>query len=81
MLFSYKAITNTGEEKEGTIDAVNSDLAIAALQRRELVIVSVKEAGGNIGKGLSMDVFKNISFFLHEWRNKIELINIMQNRN
>ena len=45
MLFSYKAIVNNGEEKEGTIDAINVDLAIAALQRRDLVIVSIKEAG------------------------------------
>lgn len=43
MLFTYKAIAEKGEEKEGTIDAVNNDLAIAALQRRGLVIVSVKE--------------------------------------
>ncbi len=61
MLFSYKAINSAGEEKEGTIDAMNADLAIAALQRRELVIVSVKEAGAGMGKGL--DLFKNITFF------------------
>lgn len=61
MLFSYKAITNSGEEKEGTIDAMNTDLAIAALQRLGLVIVSVKEAGGGMDKGLA--IFKNLSFF------------------
>ncbi len=43
MTFNYKAVTNTGEKKEGVIDAPNKDLAIAALQRRGLIIVSIKD--------------------------------------
>src|SRR3989344_27364 len=43
MIFSYKALTETSEEREGTIDAMNTDLAIAALQRRGLTIISIKE--------------------------------------
>lgn len=43
MTFNYKAVTNTGEKKEGAIDAPNKDLAIAALQRRGLIIVSIKD--------------------------------------
>lgn len=43
MLFNYEAITNTGEKKSGTVDAVNKDLAIAAIQRRGLIVVSVVE--------------------------------------
>ncbi len=42
MNFIYKAVTTTGEKKEGTIDAVNKDLAISGLQRRGLIIVSIK---------------------------------------
>ena len=42
MNFIYKAVTGTGEKKEGTIDAINKDLAIAGLQRRGLIIVSIK---------------------------------------
>ena len=42
MTFNYKAVTNTGEKKEGAIDAPNKDLAIAALQRRGFIVVSVK---------------------------------------
>lgn len=42
MLFTYKAITNTGEKKDGTIDATGRELAIAALQRRGLIITSIK---------------------------------------
>lgn len=41
MTFKYKAVTNTGEKKEGSIEAVNKDLAISALQRRGLVILSI----------------------------------------
>lgn len=42
MLFRYNAITDKGETKEGKIDAVNKDLAVAALQRRGLIVVSIK---------------------------------------
>ena len=42
MNFNYKAVTSTGEKKEGTIDAANKDLAISGLQRRGLIVVSVK---------------------------------------
>lgn len=42
MLFKYKAVDETGKEKEGSIDAASKDLAISALQRRGLVIVSIK---------------------------------------
>jgi type IV pilus assembly protein PilC len=42
MTFTYKAVTNTGEQKEGLIDAPNKDLAIAALQRRGFIVVSIK---------------------------------------
>jgi type IV pilus assembly protein PilC len=43
MLFIYDAITNTGEKKKGTVDAASKDLAIAALQRRGLIVSSVQE--------------------------------------
>lgn len=45
MLFQYKAIDNNGEKKEGKIDAPNRDIAIGGLQRRNFVIVSIKEEG------------------------------------
>lgn len=43
MLFKYKTITNTGEKKEGSIDAATRDLAIGALQRRGLIVMSIDE--------------------------------------
>ena len=43
MLFEYKAIDSEGKNKEGEIDAPSRDTAISGLQRRGLVIVSVKD--------------------------------------
>ncbi len=43
MLFKYKAIDDQGVNKEGEIDAPNRDMAISALQRRELVVLSIKD--------------------------------------
>jgi type IV pilus assembly protein PilC len=44
MLFNYKAVDESGQNKEGEIDASTKDIAISALQRRGLVVVSVKES-------------------------------------
>ena len=40
-VFTYKIITKEGEERTGTIDALNEDVAITSLQRRGFVIVSI----------------------------------------
>jgi len=45
MLFKYKAIDDKGESKEGEIDAPGRDIAIGGLQRRGLIIISIKEEG------------------------------------
>jgi general secretion pathway protein F len=42
MLFTYKAIDTTGTPREGTIEAVNIDIAINSLQRRGLILSSIK---------------------------------------
>ncbi|MCH7882945.1 type II secretion system F family protein [Patescibacteria group bacterium] len=42
MRFIYKAKTPEGDTKSGTIETASQDLAIAALQRRGLIIVSLK---------------------------------------
>ncbi len=45
MLYRYKAIDQEdGEEKNGTIEAATVDVAIAALQRRKLIIVTITAA-------------------------------------
>ena len=43
-LFKYTALDTDGNERQGTIDAVNMDVAIAALQRRGLVISGIDPA-------------------------------------
>jgi type IV pilus assembly protein PilC len=45
MIFKYEAITNTGEKKNGSIDASSKDSAVAAIQRRGLIISSIQEEG------------------------------------
>ena len=56
-IFKYKAVDAEGNERGGTIDAVNMDLAIAGLQRRGLVLSSIDPAQ-------SAPLFgKRISFF------------------
>jgi type IV pilus assembly protein PilC len=44
MLFIYKAIGDKGQEQEGSIEAINVDVAITSLQRRGLVISSIHSA-------------------------------------
>jgi type IV pilus assembly protein PilC len=57
MLYRYKAIDHSdGEEKNGSIDASSLDVAIASLQRRELIIISI--VGAEEG-----DVWKKILAF------------------
>ena len=41
MNFKYTATTEQGEKKQGEIEAVNRDIAIAGLQRRGLIITSI----------------------------------------
>jgi type IV pilus assembly protein PilC len=42
MLFSYTAVTDKGEKRDGTIDAATRELASAGLQRRGLIVTSIK---------------------------------------
>ncbi len=41
MLFSYHAIDQDGHERDGTIEAPSQDIAIASLQRRNLIISAI----------------------------------------
>lgn len=44
MLFNYEVLDEKGAKKVGSIDAINVDVAISSLQRRGLVLASIKEA-------------------------------------
>ncbi len=56
-IFTYTALDAEGNERQGSIDAVNMDIAIAALQRRGLVISGIDPAEG------SSLFSKRVSFF------------------
>lgn len=58
MTFKYKAVTTAGEQKEGVIEAQTKDLAIAALQRRGFIVVSMK--GSEEKSLLKMTIFERI---------------------
>lgn len=45
MLFNYEAFTNSGEKKTGAVEANSKDLAIAAIQRRGLIVSTIFESG------------------------------------
>lgn len=44
-LFQYKVIDTDGVQKQGTIEAINVDVAISSLQRRGFIISEINEAG------------------------------------
>ena len=55
-VFTYTALDQEGNTRQGTIDAVNIDVGIAALQRRGLVISSIEpvEKGGVLESKISI---------------------------
>lgn len=63
MLFGYKAIDNTGEKKDGTIEAISLDVAIGALQKRGLVLSKISPLDENTS-------FKSKIRFLNRVSNK-----------
>ncbi|MDB5255140.1 MAG: Type secretion system domain, type pilus assembly protein PilC [Candidatus Nomurabacteria bacterium] len=46
MNYLYSAVTDKGEKREGVIEAVNQELAIAGLQRRGLIVTAIKSEEG-----------------------------------
>src|SRR3989344_5780050 len=61
MLFNYKALDKDGQEVGGSIDAVNVDVAISAIQRRGLVITTINEAGEGGGLNRRIKFFERVS--------------------
>jgi type IV pilus assembly protein PilC len=62
MLFNYEVLDEKGEKKMGSIDAINVDVAISSLQRRGLVLASIKEANGkNSFLNSKISIFDRVS--------------------
>ncbi len=49
MLFKYSAIDKAGNQKDGSIEAINVDIAIASLQRRGFIISNIVESDAKQG--------------------------------
>lgn len=64
MLFKYHAIDQDGHERDGTIEAPSQEVAVGALQRRNLIISSIES--GETKKFLEI----NIPFLGHRISNK-----------
>lgn len=60
MLFNYKAVDDKGADRSGTIDAVNIDVAIAALQRRGLIIASIDPVEQKLSFSSNINIFKGV---------------------
>ncbi|KXJ99083.1 MAG: Type II secretion system protein F [Parcubacteria bacterium OLB19] len=64
MLFNYVAVDNTNNKREGTVEAVNVDVAITAIQKRGYTVVSidpVEEKGlAALGK-IELNLFNSVS--------------------
>lgn len=62
MLFNYTSVDETGAQKNGSIDAINVDVAIASLQRRNMTIISINEAEASKGiLNLNLSFFDRVS--------------------
>ncbi len=59
MNFTYQALTDKGEKRDGMIEAVNRDLAVAGLQRRGLIVTSIKDEK-EAKKWFEMSIYEKI---------------------
>lgn len=69
MLFNYKSVDSEGSVTEGSIDAVNIDVAISSLQRRGLTISSI------LPEGKTGSLFTSeLTFFSHVSNKEIVIL-------
>ncbi|MEO6536073.1 MAG: type II secretion system F family protein [Candidatus Paceibacterota bacterium] len=61
MLFSYHALDQDGHEREGTVEALSMDVAIATLQRRSLIVSSIEPAAKKSLLSADISIFKHVS--------------------
>ncbi len=61
MVFLYQATDPTGAQREGVIDAVTMEVAISSLQRRGLIIVSIKPEGSKSLLTADLKIFQHVS--------------------
>ncbi len=59
-LFYYTAIDAEGKERKGSIDAINKDVAVTALQRRGLTLSSITPAESNSFFQMRLSFFERV---------------------
>jgi type IV pilus assembly protein PilC len=61
MLFTYHAIDKDGHERDGTIEAPSQEVAVSALQRRELVVSAISSDEKKSFLSFEFSFFKGVS--------------------
>lgn len=61
MLFKYHAIDQDGQERDGTIEAPSQEVAISALQRRNLIISAINSAEKHSLLDMDIAFFNRVS--------------------
>ncbi len=61
MLFNYHALEKDGHAREGTIEAPSMDVAVATLQRRELIVSSIEPAPNKSLLSLDINIFQHVT--------------------
>lgn len=61
MLFTYKALTQTGQSTEGTVEAISVDVAISTLQKRGLIISKINAPDEKKFSLSNISIFNRIS--------------------
>ena len=61
MVFNYKVLDSEGRELEGSIDAVNKDIAISTLQSKGYIISSIREASDKSLLEMEFTLFDRVS--------------------
>lgn len=61
MLFTYHAIDQDGHEREGTIEAPSQEIAVSALQRRNLIISAISSTEKHSLFNLDLSFFGRVS--------------------
>lgn len=61
MLFTYRALDTDGHERQGTIEALSMDVAVATLQRRNLIVSSIEPMNKKGELSVQFNFFKPVS--------------------
>lgn len=61
MLFKYRALDQDGHEREGTVEALSMDVAVATLQKRSLIVSSIEPAEKKGVLSMEISLFNHVS--------------------